>query len=211
MADLARLDPDERVDVGGWYDKDTVVKTGMPNRYSAGRLFTIASLKHHLIRSAAVAYNAFRLEHKGVRNPTWDQVFDCWPQGKRFKLALGGETQALLVKPRIEDIDSDENDIESETCESSSGSETEVETPAEADIELHELAWTLAKGARGKLHLNIGTGLVCNRELVRAEPDTGISKAAATRRQWSPRCYKALPQKARDWWSANAIELDHNG
>ena len=34
----------------------------------------------------------------------------------------------------------------------------------------------------------------------------GLGKAADTLRSWSPRCYRALPDKARQWWSANGIE-----
>ena len=65
------------------------------------------------------------------------------------------------------------------------------------------LEWQLASGSRGKLHLvnDDNQALHCGRVLRLPEPGTGLALAANAGREWSPRCWNALPEAARAWWS----------
>ena len=63
------------------------------------------------------------------------------------------------------------------------------------------LPWLLSRGKNGHLHFcKIGDQegrTQCGRELLRPESGSTLAEAFATGKPWSPRCYAALPAKAR--------------
>ena len=50
-------------------------------------------------------------------------------------------------------------------------------------------------------HVFDGGELCCGRCLRMPEKGTGLSNALTATREWSPRCWKALPAEAQSWWS----------
>ena len=63
-----------------------------------------------------------------------------------------------------------------------------------------KISWALSQGKAGHLHLGSCGDFSCGRRLRMPEVGQGLSEALATGKQWSPRCYKALPNAAKAWW-----------
>lgn len=91
---------------------------------------------------------------------------------------------------------------------SSSASSVPEDYDADAEDEAYPYAfaileWQLASGARGKLHFvkDEHQALRCGRVLWSPELGAGLALAANAGREWSPRCWNALPEAARAWWS----------
>ena len=91
VADVAQCNPSERLDVGGWYCKEAAAKAAMPNRYNAVRLYVQADVKHCLVQGVAAAVRKLESSRGAPKDPSWEQIFDFWPAGKRNKLAREGD------------------------------------------------------------------------------------------------------------------------
>jgi hypothetical protein len=205
MADLARYDPSERLDTGGWFSAADKARVSMPDRYSSGRQFTIATLKHNLVQSAAEAFKTAQLKHPSDTNPTWEDLFKFWPKGPRYELR-SEDKEEKLTKPT--------ETAQPDDAESSSSSDDDDPKEPLIDEALPDdhtdVHWQLSQGKKGRLHiLNCGD-LACNRELHLPEEGQGLYAAAATGRKWSPRCYESLPESAKEWWQNLANDGEWN-
>ena len=216
LADAASYGDVEKLDTGGWFDKNAASRSAMPHRYSSARLFVQASLKHSLVQSAAVAFQTFRAlpEYKSAMDvtPEWEQLFLLRPKGRISLNSKRDDEQrveeSVNVIRKEDQTNNDDTYSESEPSESSADSEpaTSVFTAPQLSI---AISWELASGPKGRLHLHGLDGLVCKRKELRLpERGTGIVAAAATSRRWSPRCFEYLHTELRQWWEENAVEGD---
>ena len=94
------------------------------------------------------------------------------------------------------------SDSSASTSSSSSTASTRSARSASALPALSmALPWLLSRGKNGHLHfckLGDQEGRTqCGRELLRPESGSTLAEAFATGKPWSPRCYAALPAKAR--------------
>ena len=114
-----------------------------------------------------------------------------------------------------EDINTDkvqEKEASSSSASSLCGDETAADPPSPDDNdELDEtypsvlagIEWQQSIGRKGCIHIILSDGsLACGRDLKNPERGIGLSQAFNTNRPISPRCYKALPNAGRRWWSS---------
>jgi hypothetical protein len=205
LADLARYEPSERLDTGGWFSAADKARVSMPDRYSSGRQFTIATLKHNLVQSAAEAYRAARVKQPNADNPSWEELFKYWPKGPRYDLRTE-EKEEVPKKLPMEAQPDDDN-----SSSSSDDEEPPQPVPDETLPDDHkEVHWQLSQGKKGRRHvINCGER-ACGRTLHLPEDGQGLYSAAATGHKWSPRCFVALPESAKEWWQNQANDSEVN-
>ena len=213
LADVAQYDAPEKLDIGAWYHRETVAASAMPHRYSAARLFVQVSLKHNFIQSAAVAFQKYSSSpNYSEKNLEWEQLFEYWPRAPSYELSghykHPEEVNKCQKVPAKADgpTDSDRED-DSSSSDSSSDSHGVNEGHLD-DTDFADLRWSLAKGNRGMLHLQGDDALACGRTLRMPETGCGSALAAATNRSWSPKCFRALQEAAKTWWSEHASERE---
>ena len=68
----------------------------MPDRYSSGRQFTIATLKHNLVQSASEAFKTAQLRQPSAKNPSWEELFKHWPKGNRYELRSENKDENII-------------------------------------------------------------------------------------------------------------------
>ena len=71
----------------------------MPDRYSSGRQYTIATLKHNLVQSAAEAFKTAQMKQPNADNPSWEELFKYWPKGPRYELRTEAKEEAPTKLP----------------------------------------------------------------------------------------------------------------
>jgi hypothetical protein len=145
------------------------------------------------------------MKQPNADNPSWEELFKYWPKGPRYELRTENKEEASTKLPEKAQPD----DAES----SSSSDDEEPKQPIQDETlpdDHTEVHWQLSQGKKGRLHvLNCGD-LACNRELHLPEEGNGLYAAAATGRKWSPRCYEALPESAKEWWQNQANDGECN-
>ena len=104
------------------------------------------------------------------------------------------------------DLSSGEEEKDSSSSGSSADSQAPIVTPL-AEKRFNDIEWSLAKGAKGMLHLLVDGSLHYSRNLSMPETGSGLACAATTLRKWSPRFFNALPVIAQSWWEEHATEL----
>ena len=193
VADVISMDPSRRIDVGGWTDRDTKARMAMPNRYSDARLFSQAATKHEIIAGARQAITKL-----GTQNCQWEELANVWPAHVPVIQAEKANSIPTFLKPLS--LPEHEKQDATSSSSASSSSDTDEDPDGEKDAILANLPWCVSQGARGHLHLVDCEKLACGRKLSRPESGFGISQALTSNRQWSPRCFAALPQCAQEWW-----------
>ena len=200
----------------------------MPNLYSAARIHTQVSRKKELLITANLAMNNYMKSDGEMVHPSWEMLFDYWPSPMEVDAAMVladsmHGSNFVKVKPSLSlaqtphDDESDDdfwNDLTKEVTmardnedvytEASEDSEIDMEQGAEDEVfpaETAAIAWQLAAGKHGRLHLACSHGLACGRELRRPICGKGLVEALATQHVWSPRCWEELPSSMKQWWT----------
>jgi len=218
LAELAQLQPTERLLIGGWKDKSPDVdllrgvqkRIAMPDLYSHARPLAQARVKIQLVQSMVEAVKATRIK---LGRPPDDivEIEQSWPSKNRSRAlvhnfctgieatAIRDELPTVTTKPPEPICDA------SDASSSSSSSSSSSDAPTIDDSDIRDLPWLCTRGQGGKLHLrdqHMGeSSTMCGRILARPYDGKGLEEALATSAEWSPRCRRMLPQCACEWWS----------
>ena len=112
------------------------------------------------------------------------------------KIVIGVQTmQVEEESDAASSANSDERSTESSSDEASAS-----EASQQSESEVDQTCWVLAKGAKGRLHFGSSCDLACGRRLAMPESGIGMIEAAKCGREWSPRCFARLPDKAKQLW-----------
>ena len=190
LADIAGFRPREMLAIGAWMDskrpslQEMSWRLAMPLRYSDNKLALSQRLKSELIGAARLAWSRWCCQ-KESRDPSWEDLIPLWPRRAEVSSAVPaalpgkqteGSSSPLLSEPSISDAEDDRD----------------------------EPTWLLpASSKRSKLHLQsaVTPGTTqCGKKLRRPEEGAGLEKALATGREWSPTCFRKLPESSQERW-----------
>ena len=214
IGDLVRLTPEQRLDLGDWVDQQAQQRVAMPNRYSSGRMVVMAETKQAVIKAARKALQGARdklPDGETLSWITWQEL--QWPRLVLMQTEEADASQSshvvaakLEARPEMDVKKETPAKKDSSSDESSSSSDTTQEKD-DSDAEEVEpfLEWQRSQGVKGCLHLATESGLACGRQLRRPLIGAGMSNARACNCEWSPRCWHALTEHHRKWWSEQSI------
>jgi len=181
VAPFAELSTAERVELGGWVDTSAQRQMAMPSTYSESHLAASSRVKSRILSLASEAMDSSKPE-EDKRYPSWEDLLTKLPT----------KSPPKPVEP------------EEEESSSSSSSSEEDDDPA-LSLEAEQVKWVLASGRNGHLHLLDEDGeLHCRRRLKDPREGSGLSHALGLGRDWSPRCFAALSEEAREQWLSRA-------
>ena len=211
FAEVANLNPSDRLDVGGWSSRAAAQDTAMPNLYSAARLWKMASIKERVIEGIEHAHAAYSKLPEYRADLVWESIFHLWPPASDAALAFS-PCAAAVEGPVHKDSDkatiplpevrSDTDSAESYTSDASSGS-SGMFLDEKSERVAQSIQWQLSTGRSGHLHYLVDGALACGRKLSRPESGQSLQSALSCNRPWSPTCRARLPDLAREWLDAS--------
>ena len=183
-----------------------------------------------MLVGARLAVGSILAAQPDSRNPSWDDLKQAWPsrelvEGTDIQAVwswpeLEGSCQQTISPLVVSTVDSNDlarlaelptEEDEIAVAADTSGTSSSPSEASEPDFLCHEtdpeqVVWWTTSGLGARIHLPRdhdlpGSLTCCGRLLRRPRAHRGLTAAAQSGRQWSPRCFSHLGDEAKRQWA----------